>query len=160
MARTAPNFSLLDQYGQPHGLKDYRGQWLVVYFYPSDSSINCKIEACSFRDEQQIIAQFGNAAIIGINKSSVKSHAQFAKVNKLTFPILSDPDHKITEAFGAWRTPGVKWHDRPWATRRNTYVINPKGKIVKEYIGVNPRQHVEQLISDLQQLQAMPQPAA
>jgi len=152
--RPAPVFSLLDQYGKRCSLKDYKGRWLVVYFYPDDRSLNCRLEACSFRDEQQILAQFGNTGVVGINKASVDSHRKFSDRNHLNFPILSDPGHKITEAYGAWRTPGVKWHDRPWATRRNTYLVNPKGKIVKEYLGITPNGHVETIIHDLQELQS------
>lgn len=154
MSRKAPTFALLDQHGKPHSLSDYAGRWVVVYFYPSDRSLNCNREACSFRDEQKIIAQFGNAVILGINKGSVESHHAFAKRNLLKFPILSDPDHKTTKAYGAWRSKKVQWHDIPWATRRNTYIVNPKGKIVKEYLGVAAKGHVENIILDLQKLQA------
>lgn len=153
MTKKAPAFSLPDQNGITRTLTDYSGHWLVVYFYPNDKSLNCKREACYFRDEQKVIAQFGNTAIIGINKGSVQSHKKFVERNHLNFPILSDPTHEITKAYGAWRSNPVKWHDRSFATRRNTYLIDPKGHIVKEYLGVTPRGHVETIISDLQKLQ-------
>jgi peroxiredoxin Q/BCP len=153
--RPAPDFTLLDQYGKPCSLKDYEGRWLVVYFYPDDRSLNCTREACYFRDEQQILAQFGNTGVVGINKSSVATHKRFSDRNHLNFPILSDPGHVITEAYGAWRSKPVKWHDRPWSTRRNTYLVNPKGKIVKEYLGITPSGHVETIIHDLQVLQGL-----
>ncbi len=154
MTRTAPNFTLHDQDDKLHSLSDYAGRWLVVYFYPDDRSLNCKREACFFRDEQKILAQFGNTAVVGINKSSVAVHKRFSHRNHLNFPILSDPDHKVTEAYGAWRSNPAKWHDRPWGTRRNTYLINPKGVIVKEYLGITPNGHVQTIILDLQKLQA------
>lgn len=153
--RTAPDFKLLDQEGNTRRLADYKGRWLVVYFYPDDRSLNCRREACFFRDEQKILAQFGNTGVVGINKGSVESHKHFSDKNHLNFPILSDPEHKITEAYGAWRSKPVKWHDRPWATRRNTYLVNPSGKIVKEYLGITPNGHVETIIQDLQKLQSV-----
>jgi peroxiredoxin Q/BCP len=152
-SKKAPDFSLLDQDGKLCNLSDYKGRWLVVYFYPSDKSLNCTREACYFRDEQKIIAQFGNAGIVGINKGTVASHKKFVDRNHLNFPILSDSTHEVTKAYGAWRSTGVKWHDRPFATRRNTYLIDPDGMIVKEYIGIIPRGHVETIIQDLQQFQ-------
>ena len=155
MTKKAPAFNLLDQHGKPHSLADYAGSWLVLYFYPRDNSLNCTREACSFRDEQKVISQFGNAQIVGINKGSVSSHKQFADKHHLKFPILSDPDHVVTSAYGAWRSSASKVYDRPFGTRRNTYLINPEGQIVKEYLGVTPRGHVETIIHDLQQLQGL-----
>jgi peroxiredoxin Q/BCP len=154
VTKLAPDFCLPDQDGELRSLADYAGRWLVVYFYPSDKSLNCNREACYFRDEQKVLAQFGNAGIVGINKGSVASHKKFVEKNHLNFPILSDLNHEVTRAYGAWRTNPVKWHDRPYGTRRNTYLINPEGEIVKEYIGITPRGHVETIINDLQQLQA------
>ncbi len=151
--RSAPPFALLDQEGNSRKLSDYKGRWLVVYFYPDDRSLNCRREACFFRDEQKILAQFGNTAVVGINKSSVAVHKRFSDQNHLNFPILSDPGHEVTDAYGAWRTKQSKWYDRPFGTRRNTYIVNPRGKIVKEYLGITPNGHVEAIIQDLQILQ-------
>ena len=152
--KQAPDFCLPDQDGVERSLKDYAGRWLVVYFYPSDKSLNCTREACYFRDEQKILAQFGNTGVVGINKASVASHKKFSDRNHLNFPVLSDPDHKVTNAYGAWRSKPSKWHDRPFGTRRNTYLVDPKGNIVKEYLGITPNGHVETIIKDLQELQA------
>jgi peroxiredoxin Q/BCP len=151
--KKAPAFSLQDQDGVTRSLKDYLGGWVVVYFYPNDHSLNCTKEACNFRDEYRITSQFGNATIIGINKGSVESHKRFAERHHLNFPILSDPDHKVTSAYGAWRTTPVKFYDRPFGTRRNTYLVNPEGRIAKSYLGVNPNDHAQEVINDLQDLQ-------
>jgi peroxiredoxin Q/BCP len=151
--KRAPAFSLQDQDGVRHALKDYKGRWVVVYFYPNDNSLNCTKEACNFRDEYRIISQFGDAAVIGINKGSVESHQRFAARHHLNFPILSDPGHKVTSAYGAWRSNPVKFYDRPFGTRRNTYLINPEGHIVKTYLSVDPNNHAQEVISDLQALQ-------
>jgi peroxiredoxin Q/BCP len=155
-AKHASDFSLQDQAGTVRSLKDYRGRWVVVYFYPNDNSLNCTREACNFRDEYRIIAQFGGAEVIGINKGSVESHKKFADRHHLNFPILSDPDHVVTSAYGAWRSGPAKFYDRAFGTRRNTYLINPKGEIVKEYRNVDPNDHAQEVINDLQELQKKP----
>jgi len=152
--RKAPDFTLPDQNGKTHRLNDYAGRWVVVYFYPQDNSLNCTKEACNFRDEYRALEQFGNAAVIGINHGSVESHKRFAEQHHLNFPILSDTGHRITEAFGAWRTNPSRPLDKLYGTRRNTYIINPEGHIVREYLSPKVRDHVEQVISDLQELQA------
>ena len=155
MKKRAPDFNLPDQNGVMRSLNDYKGRWLVLYFYPKNSSLNCTREACHFRDEYRVISQFGDADVIGVNKSSIQSHKRFSERNQLNFPILSDVGHKVTSAFGAWRTGNANiWLDKPFGTRRNTYLIDPKGYIVKSYLGIDPMTHAEQVISDLQLLQA------
>jgi len=155
--KKAPDFSLLDQNNIKRSLHDYAGHWIVLYFYPRDESLGCTAEACNFRDEYRIIAQFGAAEVIGINKGSVESHKKFAERHHLNFPILSDPGHKVTKAYGAWKLTKISRPlDMPFATRRNTYLINPQGLIAKEYIAVNPNDHASEVISDLQALQIKP----
>ncbi|MBC7546338.1 peroxiredoxin [Candidatus Saccharibacteria bacterium] len=156
--RKAPSFSLLDQHGETKQLKDYIGRWVVLYFYPRDFAYNCNREACNFRDEYRAIAQFGNAEIIGINRGSVASHSAFSKKFRLEFPILSDVGHVITSQFGAWRSGNVRLFDKPFGTRRNTYIINPKGYIVQEFVSVNPATHAEEIINALQELQVQSKP--
>lgn len=158
-AQDAPDFSLPDQHGAIHSLKDYQGRWLVVYFYPKDDSLGCTKEACSFRDEYRIISQFGNAEIIGINRGSVSSHKRFAEQHHLKFPILSDEGHKVTMAYGAWRTGPGRLLGKSFGTRRNSYIINPVGQIVKSYVGVDPGDHATKIIADLQKLQRAAVPA-
>lgn len=154
MPQRAPSFNLPDQNGVARSLDDYKGRWVVLYFYPKDASLGCTTEACSFRDEYRIISQFGNAEIIGVNKGSVDSHQRFAKRHSLNFPILSDAGHAVTTAYGAWRLGSARLLDRAFGTRRNTYLINPEGEIVKTYLGVDPGDHAAQVIADLQELQA------
>ena len=134
-------------------LSDYIGRWVVVYFYPRDNSLNCTKEACNFRDEYRIISQFGNADIIGINHASAASHKKFSDRHHLNFPILSDSGHKVTSAYGAWRSNAPKIYDLTFGTRRNTYIVNPEGYIVKSYLSVSPNNHAEEVIADLQLLQ-------
>lgn len=150
--KDAPNFNLPDQDGKTTSLSDFKGRWLVLYFYPKDDTPGCTKEACSFRDEREAIAEYGNAEVVGISKDSVASHRKFADKHKLNFKLLSDTDHKVIESYGAWGPK--KFMGREYiGISRNTYLINPEGKIAKEYIGVNPVKHAAQIISDLRQLQ-------
>lgn len=148
----APNFSLQDQDGKTHSLADYSGKWIVLYFYPRDDTPGCTTEACSFRDARNVIAELGNTEVIGISKDTVKSHKKFAEKHELRFTLLSDPEHTTIEAYGAWGPR--KFMGREFmGTHRNTYIINPEGDIVKEYLGVNPKNHVQDIINDLQTFQ-------
>lgn len=151
--KVAPDFSLPDQNGTLHSLKDYAGKWLVLYFYPKDDTPGCTTEACSFRDEREAIAEFGNAEVVGVSKDSMRSHKKFADKYGLTFTLLSDPEHKTIEAYGSWQPK--KFMGREYlGTNRDTFIINPEGNIAKEYRGVDPKTHAPQIIADLKQLQA------
>lgn len=146
----APHFELPDQNGTVHSLSGYRGKWLVVYFYPKDDTPGCTKEACHFRDTHEKFKKQG-IEVIGISKDSIKSHGKFSEKFNLTFPILSDPDHGVIEAFGAWGPK--KFMGREFlGTHRNTYIINPEGEIVKEYKDVNPATHSEEVLEDIEGL--------
>lgn len=150
--KSAPDFSLPDQNGTVHSLKDYAGKWLVLYFYPKDDTPGCTTEACSFRDEREVIAQMGNADVVGISKDSVASHKKFMDKYHLNFTILSDPEHKVIEAYDSWKPK--KFMGREYiGTQRDTFIISPDGMIAKEYRGVNPKDHAVQIINDLKALQ-------
>lgn len=143
----APAFRLPDQNGKIHTLSDYRGGWLVVYFYPRDFTPGCTKEACGF---QTAIEEFGkrNIAVVGISKDSIESHKKFADKYNLTFPLLSDPDHRTIEVYDAWGKK--KFLGREYfGILRNTYVVDPKGRIAKSYIGVNPLTHVREILDDI-----------
>ncbi len=151
--RAAPKFTLPDQDGKLHSLRDYAGKWLVVYFYPKDDTPNCTAEACNFRDARDAIAELGKAKVIGVSKDSVKSHKKFADAHSLNFTLLSDESHDTIDAFGAWKLK--KFMGREYmGIMRNTYIINPEGNIVKEYEGIEPKEHVNQIINDLEALQS------
>jgi peroxiredoxin Q/BCP len=145
----APDFTLPDQNGETHSLKDYAGKWLIIYFYPMDDTSGCTKEACSFRDARETIGQLSGAEVVGISKDSVDSHKKFAAKYNLNFPILSDPEHKVIEAYGAW---GISI-TTPLGTHRDTVIVNPEGQIVKEYRGVDPDSHAGAIITDLKALQ-------
>jgi peroxiredoxin Q/BCP len=152
--RKAPSFSLPDQHGKIQNLSDYLGRWVVLYFYPQDFSFNCTRETCNFRDEYRAIAQFGNAEIMGINRGSIASHSAFSRSFRLEFPLLSDAGHVVTSMFGAWRNGNPRLFDKPFGTRRNTYIIDPKGYIIEEFLSINPETHAEEVINALQALQS------
>lgn len=148
----APDFKLADQNNQIKSLNDYRGKWLVLYFYPKDNTPGCTTEACSFRDTREVIAEQGNAEIVGISKDSVKSHQKFIKDHSLNFTLLSDPEHATIEAYDSWGPK--KFMGREYfGTLRNTFLIDPESNIVKKYTGVNPKNHASQIIKDLNDLQ-------
>lgn len=150
--RQAPSFSLPDQNGQLRTLDEFKGQWIVLYFYPKDDTPGCTKEACNFRDVRDSIASLGNAVVIGISKDSVKSHAKFAEKHNLNFTLLSDENHETISAYGSWGLK--KFMGREYeGIKRNTYIIDPKGIIVKEYLGVNPAKHAVEIINDLTELQ-------
>lgn len=150
--KPAPDFSLPDQDGAVHSLADYAGKWLVLYFYPKDDTPGCTTEACNFRDAREVIAQMGNAEVVGVSKDSVKSHRKFLDKYHLNFTLLSDPEHKVIEAYGSWKPK--KFMGREYiGTQRNTFIISPDGQIAKKYIGVDPKTHTAEIIADLVALQ-------
>lgn len=147
----APSFSLPDQNNATHRPSDYKGKWLIIYFYPKDDTPGCTKEACSFRDKEDEFIKKG-AAIMGISKDTVASHKKFADKYHLNFPLLADPDHTTIEKYGSWGKK--KFMGREYdGIMRNTYLINPEGEIVKEYKGVNPLTHANQILQDLEELQ-------
>jgi peroxiredoxin Q/BCP len=152
--KKAPDFTLPDQTGTMRSLKNYAGKWVVLYFYPRDNTPGCTTEACNFRDERDAIAELGNAEIIGISKDSIKSHARFAEKHNLNFTLLSDEDHSIAEAYGSWG-PKKFMGKEFLGIKRNTFIINPEGYIVQEYLGVNPKSHAAEIISSLKKLQSV-----
>ena len=146
----APDFSLPDHGGETRSLADYRGRWVVLYFYPKDDTPGCTTEACNFRDSPHSLEKFG-VVVLGISKDSVASHAKFAAKYQLNFPLLSDEAHTVIAAYGAWQPK--KFMGREFlGTVRMTYLIDPEGKIVKVYPHVNPTQHTSEIAADLSSL--------
>lgn len=144
----APDFLLPDQNGVTHTLKQYKGKWVIVYFYPKDATPGCTKEACNFRDGRTILEDAG-AVVLGISKDSVASHKKFADKHKLDFTLLSDTATETIKAFGAWKPK--KFMGREYmGISRNTYLIDPKGEIVKSYENVNPLTHVGAILKDLE----------
>lgn len=143
--KQAPDFTLPDQNGAMHSLKQYRGKWVVVYFYPKDDTPGCTKEACAFRDGFTRFAE-RNVQVLGISKDSVASHKKFAEKFSLNFPLLSDESKATIQAYGAWTERGFMGHP---GVLRNTYLVNPDGMIVKEYVKVKPELHVDEVLADI-----------
>ncbi|MDT8404136.1 peroxiredoxin [Sulfuriflexus sp.] len=150
VGKTAPDFDLPGQNGQRHRLADYRGQWLVLYFYPRDDTPGCTAEACRFRDEVPRLRELG-AVIVGVSLNEVASHKTFVDKYHLPFPLLADSEKKVTAAYGVLGGFGPIRY-----ARRQTFLIDPQGRIARHYARVSPRQHAEEIISDLQAMPADP----
>jgi thioredoxin-dependent peroxiredoxin len=147
---SAPDFSLKDSEGKVRSLADYRGKWLVLYFYPKDETPGCTTEACSLRDARDDIAALG-AEVVGISRDDASSHEKFKAKHTLNFTLLSDPDHSVMDAYGAW---GKKMFGKEGVIRK-TFIINPAGEVVKVYGRVTPMGHGEQVVADVKLLQGV-----
>ncbi len=144
----APAFSLADQSNTARTLGDYRGRWVVLYFYPKDDTPGCTTEACNFRDDLPRLRALG-VQILGVSVDDSASHARFAKKFELPFPLLADTDGAVARSYGAlWSLGPVKF------AKRHTFIIDPHGQIAKIYRDVQPSSHSREIRQDLQQLQA------
>ncbi len=148
----APDFSLLDQSGKTHSLNDFKGHWLVLYFYPKDDTPGCTQEACRFRDDIGVLDNL-NAAIVGVSTDDAQSHADFAKKYQLPFPLLSDPDGQTAEAYGSLLNLGLVRF-----ALRHTFIIAPDGHIAARFDKVNPASHAHDVARVLRALQQSTKP--
>lgn len=146
----AHTFSLPDQNNKIHKLADYKGQWVVVYFYPRDDTPGCTKEACGFRDKSKPF-QDQNIIILGISKDSVVSHKKFAVKYNLTFPLLSDESKKIIKVYGAWGQK--KFLGKTFeGILRKTFLIDPTGQLRKTYEKVDVLSHADTILKDIKAL--------
>lgn len=141
---SAPDFVLLDDAGIERRLSDYRGQNVILYFYPKDDTPGCTTEACNFRDDYSAYVNAG-VTILGVSPDSTKSHASFKKKFQLPFPLLADEEHKVCDAYGVWGLK--KFMGREYmGVMRTTFVISPNGKISKVFENVKPAGHSEEVL--------------
>jgi peroxiredoxin Q/BCP len=141
----APDFTLQSQEGKTVGLKDFKGQWVVLYFYPKDMTQGCTIEAHNFqRDLDQYTSK--KAAIVGVSADNIDSHQQFCTKESLTFKLLADPEKKVIDSYGSLAANGA-------VAARNTFLIDPKGVIRKVYTKVSPNPHSQEVLTALGELQ-------
>jgi len=146
----APDFSLSDQEGKLHSLKEASGKWVLLYFYPKDDTPGCTTEACSIRDAWGDFKKLG-AVVWGVSTDSVKSHGKFVEKYHLTFPLLADEEKKVVEAYGVWGLK--KFMGREYmGTKRWSFLIDPKGKIAKIYEDVKPKLHTAEVLEDLKKM--------
>lgn len=149
VGKQAPDFTLPDQDGTSHTLQNYRGQWVLVYFYPKDDTPGCTVESCTLRDEFPSFEKL-RAKIFGVSADTVHSHKKFAEKYRLPFTLLADPEKNMLEAYGVWGKK--KFMGREYVgIKRSSYLINPEGKIVKVYEKVNPITHADQVLADLKE---------
>jgi thioredoxin-dependent peroxiredoxin len=140
----APDFSLSDQLGRTRTLAEFRGKWVVLYFYPKDDTPGCTEEACNFRDDVLTLSQLG-AQVIGVSLDDSASHALFAEKYKLPFPLLADPSGAVTRSYGAL-AQGRRYAER------YTFLIDPAGKVAKVYTSVETSRHSVEVIEDLKRM--------
>jgi thioredoxin-dependent peroxiredoxin len=143
----APDFTLPSQEGSPVNLKDYRGKWVVLYFYPKDQTPGCSREAHNFQVDQPKYAE-RNAVVLGESLDSVDSHKKFCAKEGLNFKLLADTDHRVTDSYGSLTNLGVVKF-----AARHTFLIDPSGKIAKAYTSVDPIKHSAEVLAELDTLQ-------
>lgn len=145
--KKAPAFSLPDQTNTPHALSDYKGKWVVLYFYPKDMTPGCTIEACNFRDNLSKIAKVG-AIVLGVSADSVKRHEKFVTNQQLNFPLLSDESRAMLEQYGVWQQKSMMGK-KYMGIVRTTLLIDPSGVVKKVYDNVKVTGHVDEVLRDL-----------
>lgn len=145
--KVAPAFSLPDQNGKIHSLKDYRGKWVLMYFYPKDNTPGCTKQACAIRDEFPAFKKLG-CVVFGVSTDSEKSHKKFEEKFELPFTLLADTEKTLVNAYGVWAPK--KFMGREFlGTLRTSFLIDPEGKIRKVYEKVKPELHAEEVLADL-----------
>ena len=145
----APEFKLMDQFGKMHTLADFQGRWLVLYFYPKDDTPGCTKQACAFRDDLRQLTELG-AEVIGVSVDNTNSHAEFAQKFHLKFPLLADTAAETaTRYYSLFNLGIIKF------AKRNTFLINPYGKIARIYLSASATHNSSEVIADLKQLQAI-----
>ena len=146
----APDFTLLDQHGKRHALADYKGNWLLLYFYPKDNTTGCIKEVCKLRDDFTGFKKL-SVHVVGVSVDSVKSHKKFADDYKLPFALLADEDRKVVNLYNVWREKSMYGRNY-MGTVRTSFLINPQGVIEKIYEKVVPADHSREVLEDLKQI--------
>ncbi|MFC1640718.1 thioredoxin-dependent thiol peroxidase [Patescibacteria group bacterium] len=143
----APVFSLSDQKGEKHDLKQYQGRWLLLYFYPRDNTPGCTKEACSIRDNYSQYKK-NEIAVLGVSTDNAESHEKFATKHELPFTLLADPKKEVVKIYGVY---GRKhsFGKSYFGTNRVSFLIDPQGKIAKIYEDVKPTEHAEEVLRDI-----------
>ncbi len=143
----APDFRLPADDGRTYSLKDLRGQKVVLYFYPKDDTPGCTKEACSFRDNLARVTSKG-AIVLGVSKDDLDSHAKFRKKYSLTFPLLSDTEGKVLDAYGVWKEKSL-YGKTFMGVERTTYVIDENGRIKRIFPRVKVEGHTDEVLAAL-----------
>jgi peroxiredoxin Q/BCP len=146
----APDFTLPDQNGAVHSLSDFKGKWVLLYFYPKDDTPGCTKEACMIRDS---FPDFGklNITVLGISTDSVASHKKFAEKYELPFTLLADEEKEVVKLYGVWGKKKMMGHEYE-GTFRTSFLIDPKGVVAKVYEDVKPEKHAEEVLGDMKSI--------
>ncbi len=150
LGKPAPDFCLLDQDEVQRCLKDYRGKWVVLYFYPKDNTSGCTKEAQGFTAMKEEFEKLG-AVILGVSPDSPKSHRNFREKKGITITLLSDPQHQVMEAYGAWGMKKSRGKEKPGVIR-STVLIDPEGLVRFHWSKVKVAGHVEAVLEKLREL--------
>ncbi|MCC6710927.1 MAG: thioredoxin-dependent thiol peroxidase [Candidatus Pacebacteria bacterium] len=142
------DIEVIAENGSKTSLKNHLGKYIVLYFYPKDNTPGCTVEACNFRDANQTLKDLG-VEVIGVSKDSVQSHHKFSDQHQLNFTLWSDPDHKLLEAFGAWKQKSM-FGKVYMGIVRSTFIIDPQGKIIKTWEKVNVNNHAQEVLNFFQ----------
>ncbi len=143
----APDFTLSDETGTTRKLSDYRGQPVVLYFYPKDDTPGCTTEACNFRDDYSQYTQAG-VVILGVSPDTSKSHAKFKEKFHLPFTLLADEGHKVCDLYGVWGRKKMMGREYD-GVFRTTFLIDAQGRIKKVFEGVKPAEHSKEVLEAL-----------
>lgn len=146
--KKAPAFNLKGDDGEKHALKDHAGQKVVLYFYPKDSTPGCTTEACDFRDNMARVQKAG-AVVYGVSKDSLESHEKFRTKHDLNFVLLSDPDLKVHEKYGAWGEKNM-YGKKVMGCIRSTFLIGEDGKLLKVWPKVRVKGHVDAVLEAIE----------
>ena len=146
----APDFTLPDQNNEKVNLSDFKGKWVILYFYPKDMTPGCTTEACNF---QTVLPQIdeSEAVVLGVSKDSVERHKKFADKHGLTFKLLSDAGSDVCETYGVWQKKKL-YGKEFMGIVRSTFIIDPQGRIVKVYPKVKVKEHHREVLDDLSAL--------
>jgi peroxiredoxin Q/BCP len=147
VGNAAPEFILPSQDGKPISLKDFRGKWVVLYFYPKDFTSGCTVEAHNFQRDQEHYAR-RNTVVLGVSVDSVDSHKRFCAKEGLNFKLVADSDHKVASAYGSLINLAVAK-----IAARHTFILDPQGVIARAYTSVSPNKHSQELLAALDELQ-------
>ncbi len=150
LGKKAPDFTLLDQNGKKHMLSSYKGSYVLLYFYPKDMTPGCTIEAEEFEDKTKEFKK-RKIVVLGVSPDSVESHKKFCDKHKLTFTLLADTGHNVCEKYGVWVEKSM-YGKKYMGVERDSFLIDPKGVVLKEYMKVKPNEHPEEILRDFDAL--------
>lgn len=147
LGKSAPDFRVKAQNGEEKSLKDFSSKYLLLYFYPKDLTPGCTTEACNFRDRKEELNAL-DLEVVGVSCDPVEKHQKFIEKHELNFTLLADVDHEIVEKYGVWVEKSM-YGKKYMGIQRDSFLINKEGKIIKHYLKVKPKEHINEVIKDM-----------